>query len=287
MSLKVSIITIVYNNCTCIAGCIQSVQQQTYPDIEHIVIDGGSTDGTQEQIEKNCHCLAYYKSEKDNGLYDALNKGIHQATGDIVGVMHSDDMFYEPDTVQKIVDAFEKSKADIVYANGLYVDKHDPMKVMRVYAAKPFRDRYLRFGWVPLHTTIYAKRELFLKYGMYDINYDIASDYEISLRWLTNKDIKTHFLNLSVVKMRLGGKSTNPTLQKKKSTEDLHIIHKYNLHGPFTLGFKIIRKIPQYIIPRIMNNSDETLKTLMLTPRGKMLELQERFHAFRTGKRRK
>ena len=285
--MKVSIITIVYNNCSCIVDCLHSVQNQTYKNIEHIVIDGGSTDGTQQQIEAHCRCVSYYKSERDAGLYDALNKGILHATGDIVGVMHSDDLFYEPNTVQKIVDAFEKSNADIVYANGLYVDRNNPHKITRVYAAKPFRSRYLSYGWVPLHTTMYARRELFLKYGMYETQFDIAGDYEITLRWLTNKDIKTCYLNSNVVKMRMGGKSTSVNLQKKKSGEDLVIINKYKLNGFFTLAFKIGRKIPQYLVPRILNNSEEHLQTIMFYPRGKFYQLRDRFHAFRTGENKK
>ena len=285
--MKVSIITIVYNNCSCIADCLHSVQDQTYKNIEHIVIDGGSTDGTQEQIQKHCKCVSYFKSERDKGLYDALNKGILQATGDIVGVMHSDDLFYEPDTVQKIVDAFKKSEADIVYANGLYVDRNNPQIIKRVYAAKPFRSRYLSFGWVPLHTTMYARRELFFKYGMYETQYDIAGDYEITLRWLTNKNIKSTYLNCNVVKMRMGGKSTSANLQKKKSGEDLDIINKYKLNGFFTLAFKIARKIPQYLVPRLLNNKEEHLHTLMFYPRGKYLQMRNRIHALRTGDKNK
>lgn len=279
--MKISIITIVYNNYLHIADCIRSVQAQTYHNIEHIVIDGGSTDGTQKRIEPFKDKLAYYVSEKDNGLYDALNKGIQQATGDIIGILHSDDIFYESDTVQKIVAAYNESGADIVYANGEYVDKSDIQKVTRIYPGKPFRKRYLRYGWVPLHTTMYARREVFEKYGLYDTQYAIASDYEISLRWLTNKKIKTCFLNSCVVKMRMGGKSTTAGLQKKKSTEDLHIINRYKLRGAYTLGFKIVRKIPQYIVPRIMNCSDANLNLFMLEPRGRMLELQENVHALR------
>jgi glycosyltransferase len=283
--MKVSIITIVFNNHAFIAECIRSVQDQTYHKVEHIVIDGGSTDGTQEQIAPFADKLAYYVSEKDNGLYDALNKGILKATGDIIGIMHSDDMFYEPDTVQKIVDRYHKSGADIVYANGMYVDRLDLKKVRRIYAAKPFRNRYLPFGWVPLHTTMYARKEVFEKYGLYETQYEIAGDYEISLRWLTNKNIRTSFLNCCVVKMRMGGKSTTANLQLKKSTEDLHIINRYNLNGTYTLCCKIARKIPQYLAPRIMNYSDANLHKLMLHPRGKMLELQDWFHAFRKRKR--
>ena len=121
--MKVSIITIVHNNKACIVDCLQSVISQNYPDIEHIVIDGGSNDGTQKEIESYRKRLAYYSSEKDNGPYSALNKGIAQASGDIVGILHSDDVFYGPDTIQKLVKAFQQSDADLVYANGMYMDK--------------------------------------------------------------------------------------------------------------------------------------------------------------------
>ena len=188
--MKVSIITIVYNNRACISECIQSVLDQTYSNIEHVVIDGGSTDGTQAEIEKVKHKLAYYISEKDNGLYDALNKGIRQATGDIIGILHSDDLFNDSNTIQKIVDAFYSSDADLIYANGQYVEKGNTSKVKRIYKAKKFKSKYLYFGWIPLHTTIYVKKEVFNKFGLYDQNYVIASDYEISLRWFLNKNIK-------------------------------------------------------------------------------------------------
>lgn len=250
--MKVSIITIVFNNRSCISSCINSVISQTYPNIEHIVIDGGSTDGTQNEIELFRDNLAFYVSEKDNGLYDALNKGIQKATGDIIGILHSDDLFYETNTILKIIDAFQKSDADLVYANGQYVEKMNPKRVKRIYSAKSFKKNSLRFGWIPLHTTIYVKREMFKLYGLYDTQYAISSDYEMSLRWFTNLNIKTFFLNEWVVKMRLGGKSTTPNLQKIKSSEDYKIILKYKLWGFFTLGCKIARKIPQYIIPLLV-----------------------------------
>jgi glycosyltransferase involved in cell wall biosynthesis len=250
---KVSIITIVYNNKACISDCIQSVLSQTYPNIEHIVIDGGSTDGSQQKIELYRTKLAYYISEKDDGLYNALNKGIKQATGDVVGILHSDDLFYDSQSIQKIVDAFKNTNADLVYAKGQYVDQKNIEKVKRIYPAKTFHKRYLPFGWIPLHTTIYVKKEVFQHYGLYEQKYTIASDYEISLRWFKNDQIKKVYLNEWVVKMRLGGKSTNAKLQKLKSSEDLDIIRRYHLLGWFTLGCKIARKIPQYLLPRIVH----------------------------------
>lgn len=250
--MKVSVITIVYNNKPCIVDCINSVLSQSYPDIEYIMIDGGSTDGTQFEIEPFVNKLAYYVSEKDNGLYDALNKGIQHATGDIIGLLHSDDLYYDENSIQKVVDAFHKSDADVVYGNGQYVERDDITQVKRIYPSKTFNKIYLKFGWIPLHTTIYVKKQIFQQYGFYDTQYRIASDYEISLRWFSNSKIKTYFLDAWVVKMRLGGKSTTAGLQKLKSTEDLHIIRRYKLNGLFTLGFKIIRKIPQYLLPHIM-----------------------------------
>lgn len=247
--MKVTIITIVYNNHTTVAACIRSVQGQTYGNMEQIVIDGGSTDGTQQQIVPYVNKLAYYISEKDNGLYDALNKGIQQCTGDIIGILHSDDLFYEATTIQKVVDAFQQSKADLVYANGQFVAKDNVNNVKRIYGSKPYEQKDLYWGRIPLHTTIFVKREVFEKYGLYDTQYTIASDYEISLRWFKNPVIKTYFLNEFVVKMRLGGKSTSAKLQKKKSTEDLAIINTYQLWGKTTLFLKIVRKIPQYIKP--------------------------------------
>lgn len=250
--MKVSIITIVHNNQECVADCIRSVINQTYPNIEHIVIDGGSTDGTQKEIAPFRDNLAYYISEKDNGIYDALNKGILRATGDVIGILHSDDAYYEPGTIQKVVTAFLDSGADLVHANGQFVDKNNSGDVMRIYPSKSYHRRYLDFGWIPLHTTIYVKREIYKQYGLYDQGYSIASDYEISLRWFKNNQIKKFYLNEWVVKMRLGGKSTSANLQKIKSAQDLEIIRRYNLLGYFTLACKIARKIPQYLIPRII-----------------------------------
>jgi glycosyltransferase involved in cell wall biosynthesis len=251
--LKVSIITIVYNNQKCIADCIRSVINQSYPNIEHIVIDGGSTDGTQKKILAFRKNLAYYISEKDSGLYEALNKGIRHSTGDVIGIMHSDDTYYETDTIKKVIDKFLESDADLVHANGQFVDKENTDTVMRIYPSKKYHKRNLKFGWIPLHTTIYVKRKIYEQYGLYDQSYSIAGDYEISLRWFKNDLIKKVFLNEWVVKMRLGGISTTPNMQKLKSEEDLRIIRRYSLFGYFTLGCKIARKIPQYLIPRFIH----------------------------------
>ncbi|MCF4102190.1 glycosyltransferase [Gillisia sp. M10.2A] len=250
--MKVSIITIVYNRERCISECIKSVLSQTYDNIEYLVIDGGSTDGTQQRIESYRDTIDYYISEKDEGIFDALNKGIKNATGDVIGILNSDDFFYQPSTISKVVEAFNISGADLVYAKGLFVDQENTKKVKRMYPSNPFKKSFLNFGWIPLHTTIFVRKKVFEQYGLYNSGYSIASDYEISLRWFTNDNIKKYFLNEWVVKMRLGGLSTSPKLQIKKSKEDLRIMKLYHLNGLFTLAFKIGRKIPHYLIPQVL-----------------------------------
>ncbi|MEH6659264.1 glycosyltransferase family 2 protein [Leeuwenhoekiella marinoflava] len=249
--MRISVITIVYNNKATIASCIEAVQAQDYPDVEHIVIDGGSTDGTREIIEIYRDRLGYCISEPDNGLYNALNKGIRAATGEIIGILHSDDFYPKPTTLSEVAQVFKHQGSDLVYGNGMFVDREHPDRIKRIYKAKPFQLRYLKYGWVPLHTTIYVKKEVFADYGLYEEQYRIASDYEMTLRWLSQPELKTHCINDWLVKMRLGGKSTTAALQQQKSTEDLHIIRRYPLWGLATLAFKLGRKIPQYLLPRL------------------------------------
>jgi len=252
--MKISIITIVYNREKYITDCIKSVLNQTYPHVEYLVIDGGSTDGTQKKIEAYCDEIDYYISEKDEGIFDALNKGIRSATGDIIGILNSDDFFSTPEVLSEIAAAFHTSQADLVYAKGLFVDKDRPEKIKRMYPSNAFRKWFLSFGWIPLHTTIFVKKEVFEKYGEYNPGYTIASDYEISLRWFKNDEIEKYFLNKWIVKMRLGGLSTSANLQLKKSKEDLRIIKKYKLNGLFTLAFKIARKVPHYLVPQVFGS---------------------------------
>ena len=275
--MKISIITICYNRVSTIETAIQSVLSQTYPEIEYIVVDGGSTDGTQKVIEKYKDSISHYVSEPDKGMYNALNKAIGLATGDVIGILHSDDEYFSNETLAIYADTFLQSNVDIVYANGMYFSEskeqrtknkdHRPQTtdhrrqstdkgediVKRIYKAKPFKKWYLYFGWIPLHTTIFVKREVFENYGLYKENYQIASDYEISLRWFLNPALKKQFTDTWVVRMKLGGKSTSASLQKKKSAEDLEIIRYYKLWGVITLMFKIGRKIPQYLLPRIFS----------------------------------
>ena len=253
--MKVSIITTCFNRENTIDKAIQSVLSQSYPNIEYIIVDGASKDGTMKIINRYKDQIDVVVSEPDSGMYEAFNKGIKAATGDIIGLLHSDDILYDSSTIEFIVSEFRKTNADLIYGNGMYITNDEPSKVKRIYPATHHRHYYLYFGWIPLHTTIYVKREIFEKYGLYDTSYSIASDYEISLRWFTNPSISKHFVDRYLVKMRLGGKSTSPSLQKKKSSEDFRIIQKYRLWWYVTLSFKIGRKIPQYILPYLQRTN--------------------------------
>ena len=250
--MKISIITTCFNRKETVAMAIESMLGQTYQNKEYVIIDGASKDGSIEVIKKYSKNIDTFISEPDTGMYNALNKGIKNCTGDIIGILHSDDMFYNSQVLNSVASVFETTGADIVYANGQYVDYQNLNKVRRIYPSHPFHKIYLYFGWIPLHTTIFVKREVFEKFGFYREDFSIASDYEISLRWFSKPELKKVFLNQWVVKMRLGGKSTDLNQQKLKSKEDLQIIKEYKLMGKATLFFKIIQKIPQYIIPIVI-----------------------------------
>ncbi|WP_294319073.1 glycosyltransferase family 2 protein [uncultured Chryseobacterium sp.] len=250
--MKISIITACYNREKTISTTIESVVNQNYDNIEYLIIDGNSKDGSINIINRYKSKVDCIISENDTGIYNAINKGIIRSTGDIIGLLHSDDFFYSKDTISQIANVFKETNADIVYANGMYVEESNVDKIKRIYKSKPFRGYYIYFGWIPLHTTIFVRKEVFEKYGLYREDFNIASDYEISLRWFRNKNLKKVFLDQWVVKMRLGGKSTDMKQQKLKSSEDLKIISQYNLFGHFTLFLKIFRKIPQYILPKLV-----------------------------------
>ncbi|WP_295201088.1 glycosyltransferase family 2 protein [uncultured Chryseobacterium sp.] len=250
--MKISIITACYNREKTISTTIECVVNQNYNNIEYLIIDGNSKDSSINIINRYKSKVDYIISENDTGIYNAINKGIVKSTGDIIGLLHSDDFFYSNGTISQIANVFKETNADIVYANGMYVEESNVDKIKRIYKSKPFRSYYLYFGWTPLHTTIFVRKEVFEKYGLYREDFNIASDYEISLRWFRNKNLKKVFLDQWVVKMRLGGKSTDMKQQKLKSSEDLKIINQYNLLGHFTLFLKIFRKIPQYILPKLV-----------------------------------
>ncbi len=205
--MKISVITVVYNNEKYIKDCIDSVNSQTYQDIEHIIVDGESTDKTLKIIKENNNPKIRLISGIDLGIYDAMNKGVQLSTGEIIGFLNSDDIFYDENTVAKIANVFKKKDVDSCYGDLVYVDKSDTDKVIRNWKSNEFKISLLRKGWHPPHPTFYVRKKIFEKYGMYDLSYKIASDYALMVKLLFKERISNHYLTEIIVRMRMGGTS--------------------------------------------------------------------------------
>lgn len=247
--MKVSIITVVYNNKTYIEDCIRSVLSQTYKDIEHIIIDGGSADGTLDVIKQYKDKISKVISEPDNGIYDALNKGIRLASGNIVGFLHADDIYANDKVIDKVAYVFMKNSIDSCYGDLQYVKKDNINRVIRHWKSSEYEYRKFKYGWMPPHPTLFVKREIYDKYGSFNTEYKIAADYELMLRLLWKYKISTHYIPEVLIKMRIGGAS-NKSLKNliRKSSEDYKAIKNYNAGGIYTLFLKNLSKIPQFFI---------------------------------------
>ncbi len=211
---KVTIITVTMNSEKYLEDCINSVISQNYPDIEHIVIDGGSKDGTVGIIKKYKDHIAKWISEKDAGMYDAINKGMRMATGDIIGTLNSDDTLSSPTVIDEIVKAFNEQKVDSVYGDLVYVEPQNTQKIIRVWKGLPFKRKRYHSGWMPAHPTFYFRRGLLDHFGYYETHYYTASDYEFMARYLYYFRVSSFYIPKLIVKMRTGGMS-NVSLYKR------------------------------------------------------------------------
>jgi glycosyltransferase involved in cell wall biosynthesis len=246
--MRVSIITVCYNRKDTIAKSIESVLEQDYPDIEYIVIDGNSTDGTKEIIHSYAGRITKFVSEPDSGMYDAINKGLHLATGDIVGLMHSDDEFYDVSVISKIVAAFKTAaEADGLYGNGLYISNDAEERIVRNRIGGPYDFKKIKAGWLPLHPTVYLKKSVMEKHGFYNLDFKIASDTEFLLRYLFQHKINMVYLDEYIVKMRMGGLSTNYKRAFEVLYEDYKIYKFHQLSAVQTVFLKKLNALVQYI----------------------------------------
>lgn len=219
--MKVSIITVTYNSDVTLQDTIDSIASQDYPDIEYIIVDGNSTDNTVSIIESNLSTVSLWVSEPDKGLYDAMNKGIKMATGDIVGIINSDDFYHRSDAISQIVQGFQDSGKQSVYTDIRFVNPDNLDKTVRYYNSKRFKLRKLKKGIMPAHPTFFTYRENFEKYGYYRTDYKIAADFELLVRFLYKHKLGHHYLPIDLMKMRTGGLST-------KSWKSNYIINKEN-----------------------------------------------------------
>lgn len=245
--MKISVVTAVWNRAATVGGAIDSVAAQTHPHVEHLVIDGGSTDGTLAEVEARRSPGMVVVSEPDRGIYDALNKGLAASTGEVVGLLHSDDFFAHAQVIERIAAAFADPAIDAVYGDLDYVSASDTTKVIRHWRAGPATPARLRRGWMPPHPTLFVRRRVFETHGAYDTRYRIAADYDAVLRWFGGAAIKSTYIPEVLVKMRLGGES-NASLGKilRKSREDYRALRANRIGGLPTLIAKNLSKLPQF-----------------------------------------
>lgn len=278
--MKISIITATYNSTAHIAACLASVNSQSYKNIEHIIVDGASTDNTLEMIKTTKNRVAQLISEPDHGIYDALNKGIRLATGDIIGFLHADDTFASPTTIEAIAKEFNSSNQNIstkstkrkefsplsgemsgisgqrgeaphqidgVYGNLVFTNAEN--KIVRTWQSKPFHPKNVRHGWMPPHPTLFLRKEVYEKHGLFDTSFKIAGDYDFMLRVMTDPEMRLRYLPEVITRMRVGGASTGSVKGLLlKMQEDIRALRNNGFKYPLAiLAAKNLRKLPQLL----------------------------------------
>lgn len=226
--MTVSIITVTFNSARYLADCIRSVQEQDYKHIEHIIIDGKSTDGTLGIIKKYEDGISYWLSETDKGMYDAINKGMKMATGDVIGILNSDDVLDNKHVIFDIVKTFLAKKTDAVYGDLDFVDKEDTNHILRSWKGKVYHRARFHLGWMPAHPTFYVRRKLIEQYGGYETHYYTAADYEFMCRYLYQHRLKAEYLPKRIVRMRVGGASSISLKQRLRANRRDYLAMKRN-----------------------------------------------------------
>ena len=246
--MKVSIITSSFNSAKTIRDTLESIASQDYPDIEHIIIDGGSTDTTLEILKEYAH-VSKVISERDKGIYDAMNKGIKLATGDIIGILNSDDFYVNKSVIRNIVETFKTSKAQSLYADLDYVDAIEKTKVIRKWRTGEFHPRKFYYGWMPPHPTFFVRKEIYDKHGLFDLKFNTSADYELMLRFLVKHKISAVYYPEVIVHMRTGGQSSASLQNRLHANREDALAWKNNGLNPyfFTIILKPLRKILQFI----------------------------------------
>jgi glycosyltransferase len=243
--VKFSIITIVYNNLEQLKGCISSLHSQKDVIYEHVIQDALSKDGTASYIQSLNNSNINLLSEKDRGIYDALNRGMKRSSGDIIGLIHSDDLYASDDVLKRVHAEFEKG-FDVVYGDLEYVSRQNTSEVFREWISGDFDKDKLKYGWMPPHPTFFFKREILKRVGNYNSSYEISADYDFMLRILMLPKVKVSYIPMRMIKMRVGGasnRSIHNVILKMK--EDFRTMKKYFTFPLFTLFFKNFRKLNQ------------------------------------------
>jgi glycosyltransferase involved in cell wall biosynthesis len=247
--MKISVITATYNSAATVKDTLTSIRQQDYPDIEHIIVDGRSTDNTLAIVAGFPH-VGQIISEKDKGIYDAMNKGIRLATGDVIGILNSDDIYIDPSVLSTVALAFSDPAVMTVYADLQYVYPDDLARVKRTWITGAFKKKNFYYGWMPPHPTFFVRKEVYGQAGLFNTDLHSAADYELMLRILLKHGLPAHYIPRVIVKMRVGGVSNASLRNRLRANKEDRLAWKLNGLKPyfFTLYLKPLRKITQFII---------------------------------------
>ena len=257
--MKISIITATYNSADTVRDTLESILRQTYQDWELIIEDGLSKDDTLSivrEYEPQCKGRMHIYSEKDNGLYDAMNRGIARATGDVIGILNSDDFDYDAQSLEHIANAFLQNDTDCVYGNLVYVDRKDKKTVRRTWIGRQHEQGAFVKGWHPAHPTFYARRTCFEQFGDFNLGYAISADFELMLRFIEKEKIRNTYLDQYLVKMRTGGESTNSV--KNIITGNKNVLRAIRDNGFKPSQFYLTRRL----IPKFVNMFMQSIKSL-------------------------
>ena len=246
--MKISIITVCYKSVVTLPDTIKSICSQSYTEIEYIIIDGDSKDGTQQVASEYKNIINIFVSEKDRGIYDAMNKGLSLATGDIIGLLNADDFYADCDVLQKVMETFSDSTIDACYSDLQYVDQVDTSKIVRYWKSEPYQKGLFERGWIPPHPTFFVRKKIYEQYGKFNLSFKIAADVELLTRFIVKYEIKCKYLPILSVKMRMGGTSNKSISNIIK--QNLEILRALKMNGLkvsvlFPL-YKLINRIPQF-----------------------------------------
>lgn len=257
--MKISIITATFNSAATICDTIESVLQQTYKDVELIIKDGGSKDETLaicREYEPRFEGKLKIISCSDKGIYDAMNQGVEAASGNVIGILNSDDMYYDERVLERIANVLENALIGCVYGDLQFVDANDTKKVVRVWKGSEYVEGGFRKGWHPAHPTFYARREFFQRYGAFDTTFDVSADFELMLRFMERYHVKGQYIPENFVKMRMGGESTGSIRNIIKGNKNILRAFEKNgfEHPPFYTVRRLVPKAIGVIKTKIINN---------------------------------
>jgi len=240
--MKISILTVCYNSAATLGDTLESVASQTYPNVEHIVVDGGSTDGTVDMLKARDQGRTKWVSEHDDGIYDAMNKGIFMATGDVVGTLNADDFYMSNHVLEDIAQVFLDTSIDACYGDLVYVSQNDVNHIVRLWKSNDYKSGLFKSGWMPAHPTFFVRKNVYERLGGFNLNYKIAADFELMFRFIEQEKIKTKYVPKILVRMRLGGTTNQSFSNIIKQNKEIFTILKHS-YGYFSKSDFIFRKL--------------------------------------------